>query len=84
MQTYPLLDIEQAAKDADRNLVDIVTYVQTLQSESDGQYPPGAETVLVNVAMLREVLAEVFPSELKKAIAQEHKQYEEDEGRWGG
>lgn len=84
MFTYPLLDIERAALDADRNLLDIVTYVQELQSEEGVNYPPGAVTVLANVAMLREVLAEMFPYELQQAIEEERKRYEEDEAHWGG
>ena len=46
MHDFPLLDIKDALADADRNLADVVSYVHTLQADSEGQYPPDAQAIL--------------------------------------
>ena len=82
MQTWPLLDIREAVADADRNLADVISYVETLQEDTAGQYPPDAAQLLANVTALREMLTELFPPALAQAIADEQTQYDEEEARW--
>ena len=44
--------------------------------------PPDASTLLANVAALREMLTEVLPTALVKAIAEEQAAYDEESARW--
>ncbi len=82
MQTYPLLDIREALADADRNLADIVYYTHVMQGDTEGHMPPDASTLLANVAAMRDMLTEVLPPALVKAIAEEQAAYDESEARW--
>ena len=49
--SYPLLDIKHALEDADRNLSDVVFYVETLQREGVPDSPPDAALDLVRAAL---------------------------------
>ncbi len=82
MQTWPLLDIREALADADRNLADVISYTQTLQGDTEGHMPPDAATLLANIAAVREMLTEVLPPALVKAITAEQKAYDEETARW--
>ncbi len=82
MQTYPLLNIREALADADRNLADILYYTHTLQGDTEGHMPPDAATLLANIAAVREMLTELLPPALMKAIAEEQACYDEEEARW--
>ncbi len=63
-------------------MADIVLYVETLQEESEGHQPPDGDTLLANVAALREMLGALIPPALQQAIAEEETLFEEEEVRW--
>jgi hypothetical protein len=79
---WPLLDIREAVQDCDRNLADIVLYVETLQQESQGHHPPAGDLLLANVAAMRELLGGLIPPALEVAIRDEETLYTEEEARW--
>lgn len=81
---YPLLDIQDAIRHADRCLADVVRYVDALQGESEGHGPPAASQFLANIAAAREMLGGLMPPALQEAIAEEQRAYEEDEAQYGG
>jgi len=82
MHDFPLLHIKDALADADRNLADVVSYVHTLQADSEGQYPPDAQAFLGHIAILRELLRGIVPEGLQRAIAEEQAEYDDQESRW--
>jgi hypothetical protein len=79
---FPHLDIKQAIADADRNLADVVYYVDTLYDESAGHYPRQAEQLLARIAFAREVLARLIPPECQEDIATEQARYDAEEAAW--
>ncbi|HEY5865112.1 MAG TPA: hypothetical protein VI542_06100 [Candidatus Tectomicrobia bacterium] len=82
MHQYPLLDIQDARKAADEALGDMAYYVETLQADSEGHYPPASLTLLADIAALRELLGSLFSVSMQAAIAEERTQMDEDAARW--
>jgi len=68
MQTWPFLDIREAVADADRNLADVISYVETLQEDTEGQYPPDAAQLLANVTALREMRRQTCPKRSRRTV----------------
>jgi hypothetical protein len=68
MQTWPLLDIREAVADADRNLADVISYVETLQEDTEGQYPPDATQLLAHVTALREMRRQTCPKRSRRTV----------------
>jgi DNA-binding transcriptional MerR regulator len=83
MQPFPFLDIQDALRDADRNLADIARYVEALQHDTEGHLPRDADQLLANVAACRELLGWVLPTQTQEAIAKEQAELEELEAQWG-
>jgi hypothetical protein len=81
-QSYPLLDIKQALQDASRNLADILVYLDVLQHESDGTYPPDADTLRHNITAARKLLPYLLPKGVAEAIAAEQAEYDACEQYW--
>jgi hypothetical protein len=79
---WPLLDIRDAVRECDDLLTDLIADVTMLQTDSTGQYPPGAQVFLANIVTLRALLADVFPPALQHTIADEQTVYDEEEARW--
>jgi hypothetical protein len=84
MKEFPFLDIQAALHDADRNLADIVYYVEALQHETEGHLPRNAAQLLANVAACRELLGWVLPAQTKEDIAKEQEELEAMETQYGG
>jgi hypothetical protein len=82
MQQFPFLDIQDALRDADRNLADIVRYVEALQQETEGHVPRDAAQLLANVAACREVLGWVLPPQTREDIAKEQEELEALEAQY--
>jgi hypothetical protein len=81
-QSYPLLDIKQALQDASRNLADVLVYLDVLQHESDGTYPPDANVLRYNVTAARKLLPYLIPRGVAEAIAREQAAYDACEQYW--
>jgi hypothetical protein len=81
-QSYPLLDIKQALQDADRNLADVLVYVDILAHDSGGTYPPDADVLRQNVTAARRLLPYLLPTRLAEAIAAEQATYDACEQYW--
>lgn len=84
MDYFPLLDIQQAIRDADRNLADVVDYIETLQAETAGCFPPDAVQMLAHVAAARERVGRIMTPALREAMQAEQTLYDEEETRYGG
>jgi hypothetical protein len=80
--THPLLDIDQALVDADRNLADFISYTHTLQGDTEGSQALDAEAQLAALAAEREVLTALLPPALVQAITAEPVVYDEEEEDW--
>ena len=50
--------------------------------DSEGQHPPDGALLLANVEAIRDLLTDVLPAGLLKAIAEEQAAYDEDEARY--
>ena len=81
-QSYPLLDIKQALQDASRNLADVLVYLDILAHDSDGTYPPDADTLRHNVTAARQLLPYLIPKGVADAIAHEQATYDACEAYW--
>ena len=81
-QSYPLLDLKQAIQDADRNLADVLVYLDVLHHDSGGTYPPDADTLRNNIAAARRLLPHLIPAALAAAIAHEQAEYDACEQYW--
>lgn len=82
MNHYPLLDLVEALDDADRMLAEAAERVETMLTESEGQYPVEAPIILANVAVVREHLKTVLPTSMQTEIAMERMRYADDEAYW--
>jgi hypothetical protein len=81
-QSYPLLDLKQAIQDADRNLADVLVYLDILAHDSGGTYPPDADTLRHNVTAARKLLPYLLPKGVADAIAAEQAEYDACEQYW--
>ena len=79
---FPHLDIKQAIADADRNLADVVYYVNTLYDESEGHYPRQAAELLARIAVARDLLGWLIPPECQEDIVTEQARYDSQEAAW--
>jgi DNA-binding transcriptional MerR regulator len=82
MQQFPFLDIQDALRDADRNLADIARYVEALQHDTEGHLPRDAAQLLANVAACRELLGWILPPQTQEAIAKEQEELEAMEAQY--
>ena len=82
MDKYPLLDIQDAHHGCDEALGDMAYYVEGLQADTEGHYPPDGARLLEDIAALRLLLGSLFSPALKHAIAEERKQMDDDAARW--
>jgi len=79
---WPLLDIQQAVRDADRNLADVVCYLDTLLHDTEGHYPRQADLLRANIAAARELLGWIIPPQCREDIAKEQADYDEQDAMY--
>jgi len=82
MDRYPLLDIQDAHRSCDEALDDMAIYVAKLQIDSEGHYPPDGARMMGDIAALRALLDSLLSPAMRKAIAEERKQMDDDAARW--
>lgn len=79
---WPLLDMQSDLDAADDNLQDLGWRLTQVLGDTEGRFPPGADTALANIAALRELLADVLPVALKQAIAEEKTVMADEAAHW--
>jgi hypothetical protein len=68
--------------DADRNLSDVLVYLDVLNHDSGGTYPPDADVLRNNVTAARKLLPYLIPKGMAEAIAAEQAEYDKCEQYW--
>lgn len=79
---WPLLDIQQAVQDADRNLADALYYIENLLHTTEGHYPRQADLLRANIAAARELLGWIIPPQCQEDIAKEQADYDEQDAMY--
>jgi hypothetical protein len=82
MSRYPLMDIEQAIKDATYHVESIAEIVGELLHASGGTCPVEAEGMLRQVADARAAIARILPASMQTELAMEKIRHADAEAYW--
>lgn len=75
---WPMLDIDQAIRDCDRNLEDIIRYAEALSEDGN----PALLDLIQRTTTLRKSLTTLRTPALCDLIRQEQEAYDIAEGEW--
>jgi len=68
---FPLTNLEPDLEECDAILLDMLTTVRDLLTDTEGHYPPGGAEFCMKVGAARAILGVLIPDALRQAIADE-------------
>lgn len=82
MDYWPLLDLRDDLRECHRTLDHVPWLVAQMQVDTQGHYPPEAQTLTANVCALQELLGTLLTPALQAEIDKEEAHYADEESKW--